>query len=61
MKRGDRCSVPGYGNGTLIGWDTDCDGIHGASRYVTVRFDDGGAVIVYRSDLLEPEPLDGQP
>lgn len=54
MKRGDRCSVPGYGNGTLIGWDTDYTGVYGASRYVDVLFDDGTTVTVYRSDLRAP-------
>ena len=53
--RGDRCYVEGYGNGTLWGWDTDYTGVYGASRFVTVRFDDGRVVIVLRADLRQEQ------
>jgi hypothetical protein len=65
MLRGDRCSVSGYGNGELIGWDTDYSGRYGASKYATVLFDDRRVIIVLRSDLRAPSnaanPADAQP
>ena len=56
LLRGDRCHHQIYGAGTLWGWDTDYTGVHGASKYVTVRFDDGRVVIVLRADCTEAKP-----